>query len=88
MTARPPGTDRYNGAHVNGEDGQFEEPILRLRQRIEELSALPDDASHRKEIERLREKVGRVSREIYGSLTPWQKTLVARPTPSTTSGRC
>ena len=63
---------------MNGEDGQFEEPILRLRQRIEELSALPDDASHRKEIERLREKVERVSREIYASLTPWQKTLVAR----------
>jgi acetyl-CoA carboxylase carboxyl transferase subunit alpha len=63
---------------VNGEDGQFEEPILRLRRRIEELSALPDDASHRREIERLREKVERVSREIYSSLTPWQKTLVAR----------
>ena len=63
---------------MNGEDGQFEEPILRLRQRIEELSALPDDASRRKEIDRLREKVERVSREIYASLTPWQKTLVAR----------
>ena len=63
---------------MNGEDGQFEEPILRLRQRIEELSALPDDAAHRKEIDRLREKVERVSREIYASLTPWQKTLVAR----------
>jgi len=63
---------------MNGEDGQFEEPILRLRQRIEELSALPDDAAHRKEIERLREKVELVSREIYASLTAWQKTLVAR----------
>ena len=63
---------------MNGEDGQFEEPILRLRRRIEELSALPDDASHRKEIERLREKLERVSREIYSSLTRWQKTLVAR----------
>jgi acetyl-CoA carboxylase carboxyl transferase subunit alpha len=63
---------------MNGEDGQFEEPILRLRQRIEELSALPDDAAHRKEVERLREKLDRVSREIYASLTPWQKTLVAR----------
>jgi acetyl-CoA carboxylase carboxyl transferase subunit alpha len=63
---------------MNGEDGQFEEPILRLRRRIEELSALPDDASHRKEIERLREKLERVSREVYASLTPWQKTLVAR----------
>jgi acetyl-CoA carboxylase carboxyl transferase subunit alpha len=63
---------------MNGEDGQFEEPILRLRRRIEEMSALPDDASHRKEIERLREKLERVSREIYSSLTRWQKTLVAR----------
>lgn len=63
---------------MNGEDGQFEEPILRLRERIEELSALPDDAAHRREIERLREKLERVSREIYASLTPWQKTLVAR----------
>ncbi len=63
---------------MNGEDGQFEEPILRLRRRIEELSALPDESSHRKEIERLREKLDRVSREIYSSLTPWQKTLVAR----------
>ena len=60
------------------EDGNFEEPILKLKRRIEELSALPDDAAHRREIERLREKLDKVSREIYGGLTPWQKTLVAR----------
>ena len=30
---------------MNGEDGHFEEPILKLRRRIEELSALPDEAS-------------------------------------------
>ena len=63
---------------MNGEDGNFEEPILKLRRRIEELSALPDDASHRREIDKLREKLERVSREIYANLTPWQKTLVAR----------
>ncbi|HEX7251355.1 MAG TPA: acetyl-CoA carboxylase carboxyltransferase subunit alpha [Thermoanaerobaculia bacterium] len=63
---------------MNGEDGNFEEPILKLRHRIEELSALPDDAAHRREIEKLRERLDRVSREIYGNLTPWQKTLVAR----------
>jgi len=63
---------------MNGEDGNFEEPILRLRRRIEELSALPDDAAHRKEVEKLREKLDRVSREIYQGLTAWQKTLVAR----------
>jgi acetyl-CoA carboxylase carboxyl transferase subunit alpha len=63
---------------VNGDNGNFEEPILRLRRRIEELSALPDDATHRREVEKLREKLDRVSREVYASLTPWQKTLVAR----------
>lgn len=60
------------------DDGNFEEPILKLRRRIEELSALPDDATHRRELEKLREKLEKVSREIYVSLTPWQKTLVAR----------
>jgi acetyl-CoA carboxylase carboxyl transferase subunit alpha len=63
---------------MNGEDGNFEEPILKLQRRIEELSALPDDAAHRREIERLREKLERVSRETYANLTRWQKTLVAR----------
>ncbi len=63
---------------MNSDDGQFEEPIARLRRRIEELSALPDDAAHRREIEKLREKLDRVSREIYAALTPWQTTLVAR----------
>jgi acetyl-CoA carboxylase carboxyl transferase subunit alpha len=60
------------------EDSKFEEPILKLRRHIVELSALPDDATHRRELEKLREKLERVSREIYASLTPWQKTLVAR----------
>ena len=35
------------------EEANFEEPIVKLRRRIEELSALPDDASHRREIEKL-----------------------------------
>ena len=60
------------------EDGNFEEPILKLKRRIEELSALPDDAAHRRDLDRLHEKLDRVTREIYAGLTPWQKTLVAR----------
>lgn len=63
---------------MNGEDGNFEEPIAKLRRRLEELAALPDDAAHRREMERVREKLERVSREIYDKLTPWQKTMVAR----------
>jgi acetyl-CoA carboxylase carboxyl transferase subunit alpha len=63
---------------MHSEESSFEEPILKLRQRIEELSALPDDAAHRRELEKLREKLERVTREIYSTLSPWQKTLVAR----------
>jgi acetyl-CoA carboxylase carboxyl transferase subunit alpha len=63
---------------VNSDNGNFEEPILKLKRRLEELSALPDDAAHRREVEKLQEKLERVSREVYESLTPWQKTLVAR----------
>ena len=63
---------------MNGEDGNFEEPILKLRRRLDELAALPDDVARRREVEKVREKLDKVSREIYASLTPWQKTLVAR----------
>jgi len=60
------------------DDSAFEEPILKLRQKIEEMAGLPDDAAHRREVEKLQEKLDRLTREIYAALTPWQKTLVAR----------
>ena len=63
---------------MNSEESSFEEPLTKLRQRIEDLSALPDEASHRREIEKLREKLDRQTREIYSGLSPWQKTVVAR----------
>ena len=63
---------------MQSEESQFEEPILRIRRRLEELEALPDDGSHRKEIQKLQEKLERTTAETYQNLTPWQKTLVAR----------
>jgi acetyl-CoA carboxylase carboxyl transferase subunit alpha len=63
---------------MNGDDANFEEPIIKLRHRLEELAALPDDASRRREVEKVTEKLDRLTREIYAGLTPWQKTLVAR----------
>jgi acetyl-CoA carboxylase carboxyl transferase subunit alpha len=60
------------------EDTNFEEPLVKVRRRIEELAAMPDDAAHRREIEKLQVKLERLSREIYANLNPWQKTLVAR----------
>jgi acetyl-CoA carboxylase carboxyl transferase subunit alpha len=56
----------------------FEEPILRIRRRIDELSAVDAEPDAQAEITELQQKLTKVSREIYSKLTPWQKTLVAR----------
>ncbi|HEX8618958.1 MAG TPA: acetyl-CoA carboxylase carboxyltransferase subunit alpha [Thermoanaerobaculia bacterium] len=57
---------------------QFEEPIVRIRRRIEELSAMDEEPSRQVELADLQRKLTKVSSEIYSNLTPWQKTLVAR----------
>ena len=61
---------------------QFEEPIVTIRRRIEELSSLESsgevEPARDAEIAELRQKLTKVSREIYSNLSPWQKTLVAR----------
>ena len=57
---------------------QFEEPIQRLRRRIEELTAMDSEPAREAELAELQQKLSRVSREIYSNLSPWQKTLVAR----------
>ena len=61
---------------------QFEEPIVTIRRRIEELSSLESsgevEPARDAELADLRQKLTKVSREIYSNLTPWQKTLVAR----------
>jgi len=65
-------------ALVSSDVSQFEEPILHLRRRIDELSALDPEPARQAEIDELRQKLTKVSHEIYSKLTPWQKTLVAR----------
>jgi acetyl-CoA carboxylase carboxyl transferase subunit alpha len=62
---------------MNGDVSQFEEPILKIRRQIEELSALEGDPKQA-EIAELQKELTKVSTEIYSNLTPWQKTLVAR----------
>ncbi len=63
---------------MSADPTQFEEPILRIRRRIEELSAMEAEPSIQTEIAELQLKLTKVSDEIYSNLTPWQKTLVAR----------
>lgn len=57
---------------------QFEEPLVELRRRIEELEGFPAGSGHDREIERLRGELRSRTRQVYGRLNRWQKTLVAR----------
>ncbi len=59
----------------------FEKPIAELEHKISELKLLIDDNTEdslNSEIDKLEEKVNKTLNETYTSLTPWQKTLVAR----------
>src|ERR1700741_3220079 len=58
----------------------FEKPVGELEQKIEELRAMQagGDFSVADEIGRLEAKANETLTELYESLTPWQKTQVAR----------
>ena len=59
----------------------FEKPVAALDQRIIDLRATAAEAGSpdiANDIERLEVKSARLLAEIYGKLTPWQKTQVAR----------
>ncbi len=58
----------------------FEQPIADLESKIEELRFVQDDSAVdiSEEIQRLAKKSQGLTREIYGHLTPWQVSQVAR----------
>src|SRR5918995_1250748 len=59
----------------------FEKPVAELEAKVEELRALGenrDAVSIADDISRLEVKAADALKDLYGRLTPWQKTLVAR----------
>jgi acetyl-CoA carboxylase carboxyl transferase subunit alpha len=56
----------------------FEAPLVELQGRIDDLEKWPGDRQKEQEARRLRGELDTLRREVYSSLTPWQKTLVAR----------
>ena len=59
----------------------FEKPVAELEAKLEELRALGenhDAVSISDDIARLEAKAAAALKELYASLTPWQKTQVAR----------
>ncbi len=58
----------------------FEEPIIELRERIDELKSLNGNLTGKYEIEleKLNAKLDKARKEIFSSLTPWQRVEMAR----------
>ena len=59
----------------------FEKPVAELEAKVEELRALQeggDAIAIGEEIGRIEAKAAQALEELYGALTPWQKTQVAR----------
>src|SRR5690349_3286394 len=59
---------------------EFEEPVGVLLKEIEALSMLPQTPERQKSIESLRRRADEIRSEIFRTLTPWQRVLVARHT--------
>jgi acetyl-CoA carboxylase carboxyl transferase subunit alpha len=57
---------------------EFEEPIGVLLNEIEALSLLPHTDARDRELDALRRRIETVRAQLYASLTPWQRVLVAR----------
>jgi acetyl-CoA carboxylase carboxyl transferase subunit alpha len=57
---------------------EFEEPIAVLQKEIEALEMLPRTDARDREIDQLRRRIQSVRADLYRSLTPWQRVLVAR----------
>ena len=57
---------------------EFEEPIAVFLKEIDALAAMPRTDARDREIDGLRRRIETVRGELYRSLTPWQRVLVAR----------
>jgi acetyl-CoA carboxylase carboxyl transferase subunit alpha len=58
----------------------FEEPLVQLRRRIQELERFPPGSGHEKELGLLRATLRKTTAEVYNGLSRWQKVQVARHT--------
>ena len=56
----------------------FEKPIAELQRKLDELKQHPEAHSFQEEIERMEQKLEESRRQVFNSLTPWQRVQLAR----------
>ncbi len=82
MCRPAPGATARNPPIVMRSYLDFEKPVAELEAKIEELRAVLADGAGEvqvdEEIARLESKAAATLKDLYGDLTPWQKTQVAR----------
>ena len=57
---------------------EFEEPIAVLLKEIDALSLLPNTDARQREMASLERRLESIRADLYATLTPWQRVLVAR----------
>src|ERR687887_2717691 len=57
---------------------EFEEPIAAILKEIDSLTVQPHTDALDRQIQSLRRRIDMVRRDLYRSLTPWQRVQVAR----------
>ena len=57
---------------------EFEEPIAVLQKQIEALALMPQTPEQQRSIDALQAQIESIRADIYKTLTPWQRVLVAR----------
>src|SRR5262249_46014564 len=63
---------------MRAETLDFEEPIAALLKQIQELSSGARTDAVQRELDALGSRVAAIRAQLYASLTPWQRVLVAR----------
>ena len=63
---------------MTNQDSQFEEPLVALRRKIEELEGYPEGAGREGELRELRQTLRSETERIFSGLSRWQKALLAR----------
>jgi acetyl-CoA carboxylase carboxyl transferase subunit alpha len=59
---------------------EFEKPIRELEERIEKLAGTGKRPAVEEEVRKLKAKLAQVEQELYGNLSAWQRTQIARHT--------